>query len=60
MTINEAIKILQYQGPPEHGPTIRAFVEAKKLSIEALKTILLYRYPFPKQMWKLLPGETKE
>lgn len=58
MTPEEAIKILQYQGPPENGPTIQAFVQAKKLGLEALKRIFLQREHPKRKFPTLLSGET--
>lgn len=60
MTIQEAIKILQFQGAPEEGPTISAFLEAKQLGIEALKRFQEGRPKCFISAVLLLPGETKE
>ena len=60
MTLEEAIEILKYQGPPENGPTIRAFVEAKKLGIEAIKDRLERKKAGYIDQDDLLPGETED
>ncbi len=60
MTLEQAIGILQFNGAPEEGPTISAFLEARNLSIEALKEIKNQRSFWVYGSPTLLPGETGE
>jgi len=60
MRLDEAIKIFQYQGAPENGPTILAFVVARKLLIEAGKRIQHCRIFRNTSVDELLPGETED
>lgn len=60
MNIDEAIRILEYRGAPEEGPTIAAFFEAKQLAIEALKQIKQIRKLPGMGGYYILPGETSQ
>ena len=59
MTTDEAIKVLQFQGAPEEGPSIHDFIEARNLGIEALKKWKEYRASDKSWWGNLLPGETE-
>jgi len=60
MTIDEAIRILQFQGAPEEGPTISDFIKAKNLSIKALRVVQEYYSYLKREGVVPLPGETKD
>ena len=60
MTLTEAIEILQFQGAPEEGPTISAFLKAKQLLIEAGGRIRYGRMHPKATITGLLLGETEE
>lgn len=60
MKLGKAIEILTQMGTPEFRGHTEDILAARKLGVEALKRIQLYRADYFSLADHLLPGETEE